>query len=69
MDWEITSNTNNPLTKHIFEFSLNENKLRKNFSYLYNNEDKPIEMTINSFNTITGNQTSTFTQKYEYVKR
>ena len=66
MDYEFIYNTNNPLTKHVFDTNTNENKLRKNFVYEFNGENV-LKMTIQSFDINSGMQISTFTQNFTYV--
>lgn len=69
MDWEYTYNTNNPLSKHIFDFDFNENRLRRSFEYTYNSDDLPALVTINTYNTFSGDVISTFSQNFSYISQ
>ncbi|MDC8002903.1 hypothetical protein POV27_02455 [Aureisphaera galaxeae] len=69
MDWEYLYNDNNPLSKYIFDFISNESKLRRDFQYQYNEEGKPTERIITSYDIFTGEVTSVFTQNFSYVLR
>lgn len=66
MDYEFIYNTNNPLTKHIFDFNTNESKLRRSYTYQYT-EGQVMQMVIDTYNTLTGQQTGTFTQNFDYI--